>query len=218
MYLYVSLCLLVSVLFQSSSMELICFVSFFYCFLAVLSINRPMYICVTTRLRRIYIAAAVLHGTFCEKHQGLFESRIRIMAGTLPSVLDRFRSFELGAHTRPPSTSALRTSDLCLVSHTHGRERREERGINKRELQEAVKYGRRERANPGRSGDARWRYIHKGIVYITDETSRHEITSWRLKVAACMECTSWLSSTAVARCVRPTCPAMHRGPKLSTRA
>ena len=39
MYLYVFLCLLVLVLF---SVELICFVSFFYCFLAVLSINRPI--------------------------------------------------------------------------------------------------------------------------------------------------------------------------------
>ncbi|KAG2454441.1 hypothetical protein HYH02_001460 [Chlamydomonas schloesseri] len=57
------------------------------------------------------------------------------------------------------------------------------RGIERRELQEAVKYGRQERANPGRDGQVRWRYTHKGVVYITDETSRHEITSWRLNDA-----------------------------------
>ncbi|KAG2455009.1 hypothetical protein HYH02_000834 [Chlamydomonas schloesseri] len=72
------------------------------------------------------------------------------------------------------------TSAVTLISHTHGRERREQRGIERRELQEAVKYGRKERANPGRDGQVRWRYTHKGVVYITDESSRHEITSWRL--------------------------------------
>ena len=76
--------------------------------------------------------------------------------------------------------ASLRTSDISLLSHTHGRERREERGIDKRELKEAVKYGRREKANPGRRGETRWKYTHKGIVYVTDESSRHEITSWRL--------------------------------------
>eukprot|EP00798_Chlamydomonas_sp_ICE-L_P022991 gene22991-30179_t len=74
----------------------------------------------------------------------------------------------------------LATSRISLVSHTHGRERRAERGIEKRELQEAVKYGRMERANPGRDGSIRWRYTHKGVVYITDESSRHEVTSWRM--------------------------------------
>ena len=52
-----------------------------------------------------------------------------------------------------------------LVSHTHGRMRREERGIERAELQEAVKYGKKERANPGRRGDTRWRYTHK--VWLT---------------------------------------------------
>ncbi|GFR40057.1 hypothetical protein Agub_g595 [Astrephomene gubernaculifera] len=74
----------------------------------------------------------------------------------------------------------LPTSSISLISHAHGRQRREERGIERRELQEAIKYGRKERANPGRDGKPRWRYTHKGVVYITDETSRHEITSWRL--------------------------------------
>ena len=35
-------------------------------------------------------------------------------------------------------------------------------------------------ATPGRRGEKRWRFTHQGVVYITDETMRHEITSWRL--------------------------------------
>ena len=74
---------------------------------------------------------------------------------------------------------SLRTDDITLISHTHGRERRAERKIMRKELQAAIKYGIKERANPGRDGSTRWRYTHDGIVYITDETSRHEVTSWR---------------------------------------
>eukprot|EP00961_Rhodomonas_salina_P051374 689361-Rhodomonas_salina.1 len=51
------------------------------------------------------------------------------------------------------------------------------------ELEEAVKYGRCEKANPGRDGKPRHRYIHKGTIFITDETSKHEITSWRMESA-----------------------------------
>ncbi|CAJ1947683.1 unnamed protein product [Cylindrotheca closterium] len=44
----------------------------------------------------------------------------------------------------------------------------------------AIKHGHKEVANPGRDGSKRWRYTHKGVEFITDETSRHEITSWRV--------------------------------------
>jgi hypothetical protein len=57
--------------------------------------------------------------------------------------------------------SILRTSEVTVVSHAHGRQRREERDIEKRELQEAIKYGRRERANPGRDGSRRWRFTRE---------------------------------------------------------
>jgi hypothetical protein len=77
-----------------------------------------------------------------------------------------------------------RTSNVTINSHLHGRVRRAERGIDKRELQAAVKNGRKEAANPGRLGDLRWRYTLGGVVYITDETSRHEITSWRIDDAS----------------------------------
>ena len=75
---------------------------------------------------------------------------------------------------------SMRTQDMSLISHTHGRERRAERGILRAELQAAIKYGKRERANPGRNNQQRWRYTYDGVVYITDDTSRHEITSWRI--------------------------------------
>jgi len=76
------------------------------------------------------------------------------------------------------------TADVTVLSGSHGRARRAERSIEKVELQAAIKYGRKEPANPGRRGDRRWRYEHNGVVYITDETSRHEITSWRLDDAS----------------------------------
>ena len=48
------------------------------------------------------------------------------------------------------------------------------------DLQAAVKHGNREAASPGQRGEQRWRYEYNGVVYITDASSKHEITSWRL--------------------------------------
>ena len=72
------------------------------------------------------------------------------------------------------------TSDTDLVtvlSSAHGRQRRSERLISKSDLQAAVKYGEKE-ASHNSKGILCWKYTFRGIVYITDETSRHEITSW----------------------------------------
>lgn len=74
----------------------------------------------------------------------------------------------------------LDTEDITIISHTHGRLRRQQRGIEKEALQAAVKHGKKTRANPGRDGSKRWRFEHGGVVYITDESCRQEITSWRL--------------------------------------
>ena len=49
------------------------------------------------------------------------------------------------------------------------------------ELQAAVMHGHKEKANSGRQGDPRWRYTYNGVVYITDATSRYEITRHRLR-------------------------------------
>jgi hypothetical protein len=78
---------------------------------------------------------------------------------------------------------SFQNESSSIISHTHGRERRLERGIGKEELKAAVKQGHKERANAGRDGSTRWKYTHNGVVFVTDETSRHEITSWRLDAA-----------------------------------
>jgi hypothetical protein len=77
-------------------------------------------------------------------------------------------------------STLLPTEDVTLISHAHGRQRRAERDIQRIDLQRAIKHGTKEYANPGRDGSDRWRYTHNGVVYITDETSRHEVTSWRV--------------------------------------
>jgi hypothetical protein len=76
-----------------------------------------------------------------------------------------------------PLMLSLSIQDSSLISHTHGRQRRLERNVEKGELKRAVKYGRKELANTGRDGQTRWRYTHDGVVLITDDTSKHEITS-----------------------------------------
>ena len=71
------------------------------------------------------------------------------------------------------------TDLVTVLSSAHGRQRRSERLISKRDLQAAVKYGERAPSYTDK-GELRWMYTFRGIVYITDETSRHEITSWPL--------------------------------------
>ncbi|CAM9472532.1 unnamed protein product [Choristocarpus tenellus] len=82
------------------------------------------------------------------------------------------------------TVSVPRTSELVFFSSLHGRARREQRGIDKRDLQAAVKYGRREMTfSDPRTGRPRWKYTYANIVYITDESSTREITSWKEPLA-----------------------------------
>ena len=85
------------------------------------------------------------------------------------------------ATSTPPAflDDQMPTENVSLISHTHGRARRSERSIARLELQAAVKHGRKEPAHPSAQGRSRWRYTHNGVVYVTDASSRHEITSWR---------------------------------------
>lgn len=71
------------------------------------------------------------------------------------------------------------TSAVTVLSSLHGRARRAERAIEKRDLQAAVKYGTRTRSLNQR-GRCNYKFVFKGIVYITDATCRNEITSWAL--------------------------------------
>lgn len=80
--------------------------------------------------------------------------------------------------------SILRTCEIPFFSSTHGKERRTQRNIAKRDLQAAVKYGTRERGSPcQKTGQGRWKYTYADIVYVTDEWSQREITSWVLQLS-----------------------------------
>ncbi|CAM9693402.1 unnamed protein product, partial [Hapterophycus canaliculatus] len=77
-----------------------------------------------------------------------------------------------------------RTSDVPFFSSLHGRERRVLRGIDKIDLQAAVLHGTKEAGWPHpATGAARWKYTHANIVYISDESSTHEVTSYAEPVA-----------------------------------
>ena len=76
----------------------------------------------------------------------------------------------------------LATDEIPIISSLHGRTRRSQRDITKRDLQAAVKYGTKERGIPNQKHGNTWRYTHNDVVYITDETSTCEITSWAIEL------------------------------------
>jgi hypothetical protein len=65
------------------------------------------------------------------------------------------------------------TSLISILSTDHGRMRREERDINKRDLQKALKFGTRER-----SWGSRWKIEYDGIIFIADNSLRQEVTCY----------------------------------------
>lgn len=64
------------------------------------------------------------------------------------------------------------TSLITILSSTHGRLRREQRDISKRDLQRAMRYGTMERC-----WGQRWKVEYDGIIFITDSSRRREITA-----------------------------------------
>lgn len=65
------------------------------------------------------------------------------------------------------------TSEITILSNEHGRLRREQRDISKRDLQVALKRGERKRCYKGR-----WMITHDGLIFITNETMTSEITAY----------------------------------------
>ncbi|KAL3770171.1 hypothetical protein ACHAW5_009266 [Stephanodiscus triporus] len=65
------------------------------------------------------------------------------------------------------------TSLITILSSEHDRLRREQRDIDKRDLQRALKYG-----TVTRVWGARWMVEHDGITFITDEDMRREVTAY----------------------------------------
>ena len=68
-----------------------------------------------------------------------------------------------------------RTRELTLLSSDHGRMRREQRGLQKIDLQTAIKYGKKQSSQHGN-----WMFTFADTVFITDHTCKKEITSWKL--------------------------------------
>jgi Alpha-kinase family len=65
------------------------------------------------------------------------------------------------------------TSLITILSSAHGRLRREQRDIDKRDLQRALRYGTMERA-----WGQRWKVEYDGITFITDDSRRREVTAF----------------------------------------
>jgi Mg-chelatase subunit ChlD len=65
------------------------------------------------------------------------------------------------------------TSLITILSCEHGRMRREQRDIDKRDLQKALKHGSRHL-----SYEKRWKIEYDGIIFITDPNLRREITAY----------------------------------------
>jgi Alpha-kinase family len=80
---------------------------------------------------------------------------------------------------RTASSVTRPTSEFTILSSVHGRARRQLRKISRLDLQSAVKYGVKTPGAPCRNtGAPRWVYTYGIIVYVTDETSKKEITSY----------------------------------------
>ena len=71
------------------------------------------------------------------------------------------------------SYAGKNTSLITILSSEHGRLRREQRDIDKRDLQRALKYGKREKV-----WSSRWQVEYDGITFITDPTMGREITAY----------------------------------------
>jgi hypothetical protein len=65
------------------------------------------------------------------------------------------------------------TSLITILSSHHGRLRREQRDIDKRDLQKAFKHGTKHKA-----WGQRWLVEYDGITFITDSTMRREVTAY----------------------------------------
>ena len=70
------------------------------------------------------------------------------------------------------------TSAVTFVETEHGRLRRRQRGIDKKDLQAAKKYGTKRSGRPRPNGDGSAIYEFKDIVYIVNEVTGEEVTSY----------------------------------------
>jgi hypothetical protein len=77
--------------------------------------------------------------------------------------------------------ASLQLSSVVALSSIHGRERRAERWIDKKDLQAARLYGTCE-ISPNARGHTNLKFRYKDIIYITDETGTRDnflCTAWK---------------------------------------
>jgi hypothetical protein len=74
------------------------------------------------------------------------------------------------------------TSSITFVETEHGRLRRKQRGIDKKDLQRAKKYGTRLPTRPRLNGDPTSKYTYQGIVYIVNDRTGAEVTSYAIPI------------------------------------
>lgn len=77
------------------------------------------------------------------------------------------------------SVSSRATSTYTANPTGHGALRMEQRAVQLRDLQAAKKHGTKLPALYGR-----WKFVHNGVVYITDKTQKKVITTWRTEPPA----------------------------------
>lgn len=75
-----------------------------------------------------------------------------------------------------------RTSLISILSCEHGRLRREQRDIDKRDIQKALKYGKRQAC-----WGHRWMVTYDGLVFITDHNMIREVTAYPAPLALAPE-------------------------------
>ena len=103
---------------------------------------------------------AVIVATTKKRVDVLFDSnnQHRVLTLRRSSIMDPTSKHNDNTHlpfVAASADSTTTTSDVSLVSHSHGRNRRAERGIVKKNLQRAIKYGRKEAARPELDGRPR---------------------------------------------------------------
>lgn len=77
-----------------------------------------------------------------------------------------------------PASDLKPTSELTILSTKHGKLRCAERNIDKRDLQEILKYGTSVRTYNSWTREKRWRITHAGMVYVTDDAKKKLITCY----------------------------------------
>jgi Mg-chelatase subunit ChlD len=70
------------------------------------------------------------------------------------------------------------TSTVPLLETEHGRMRRRQRGIDKKDLQAAKKHGVKHKHYYQSNGHTTYRYTYKEIVYIVDGVTGQEVTCY----------------------------------------